>query len=289
MRKSRRSVLAAAGAAALASLARGRTAAPLVVGQVNLSFYAAAGAVVLGVLRRLGHGVTVIEAPHGEIYAKLASAEADVLVAAWLPHAHGPLHAPIADALVEAAVLYDDALLYWAVPAHVPADLVSSIDDLKHPEVLARMDRMIVGVGPGSGLMRGSEEILRRYGLAEHGYAVSVAPPAQWSGRLASASGEGRWMVMPLWRPHHLNVVHPVRPLVEPAGVFGVDRAVLVARRQVWERLPARSRAVLGRVRLDIASVTELDRQIVIEGLSPAAAAEAWLAANPQRVAGWFA
>lgn len=261
----------------------------LVVGQVNLSFYTASAAVVKEVLSRLGHSLKIVEGNHPDIYGRLGRGDVDLLVASWLPHAHGPLQAPLADRLVEAATLYEDARLYWAVPAHVPVEMVRSIDDLKKTAVTSRIDREIVGVGPGSGLMNGSEQIMRRYGLDQADYRLKVAPPEEWARRLAEASASGRWMVMPLWQPQYLNAVYPLRVLEDPQGIFGVDRAVVVVRKEVWQQLPERTRRVLGRVRLGISVATELERQMVVESKPAEQVARSWMAANPAKVDVWFA
>ncbi|WP_271407919.1 glycine betaine ABC transporter substrate-binding protein [Pseudomonas sp. Q1-7] len=261
---------------------------PLVVGQVHLSFYTASAAVVTEVLDRLGHPLQVVEGNHPDIYGRLGRGETDLLIASWLPNAHGHLQAPMADQLVEAATLYDDARLYWAVPSHVPAEAVRSIDDLKKPEVLARMDPLILGVGPGSGLMNGSERIMQRYGLRTAGYELQVAPAAEWSQRLAEASANGRWMVMPLWQPQYLNALYPLRILEDPQGIFGVDRAVVVVRKEVWQQLPERTRVVLGRVRLGVPLATELERRMMVDGQPAEQVARDWMAANPDTVATWF-
>ncbi|WP_445503318.1 glycine betaine ABC transporter substrate-binding protein [Microvirga sp. G4-2] len=261
---------------------------PVVVGQVNLTFYVASAAVVREVLERLGHSLTVVEGNHRDIYAKLGNQEVDMLVASWLPHAHGPLQAPIADQLVEAATLYEDARLYWAVPAHVPVSAVRTIDDLKKADVQARMEKDIVGVGPGSGLMAGSTDIMEEYGLATAGYSLRVAPAPEWAKNLADASASGKWMVMPLWQPQYLNAVYPVRVLEESRGIFGTDRAVVVVRKETWNGWPERTRKVLSRVHLGISVVTELERQIVVDGKEPRQAAREWMEANAQTVSAWF-
>ncbi|WP_439668869.1 ABC-type glycine betaine transport system substrate-binding domain-containing protein [Cupriavidus necator] len=266
-----------------------QSAAPITMGQINLTFYVATGAVIQAVLEDLGHGVKVTEGNHPAIYDRLGKGEVDMLVASWLPHAHGKLQAPLASQLVEAATLYEGARLYWAVPAHVPASVVRSVDDLKKPDVIARMDKEIVGVGPGSGLMVGSAEIMQRYGLESAGYQLKLGKPDEWAKRLANASASGKWMVMPLWQPQYLNALYPVRVLDEPAGIFGTDRAVVVVRKAVWESWPARTRTVVSRIQLGIPVVTDLERQIVVDRKPPAAVARDWMKANPEIVRAWFA
>lgn len=261
---------------------------PLIIGQVSLSFYAASAAVVKAVLLRLGHPLTSIEANHPDIYKRLAKGEVDILVASWLPNAHGKLQEPLADQLVEAATLYEGAKLYWSVPAYVPIEEVRTIDDLKKPEVAARMDKDIVGVGPGSGLMNSSQDVMESYGLKMSGYTLRVAPATEWTAKLADAFTEKKWMVMPLWQPQYLNAVYPLRVLEDPKHIFGVDRAVVVVRKETWEQLPLRTQTVLGRVHLGIPTATELERRMVVDHMSAEKVAQDWMKANPEVIEAWF-
>lgn len=258
------------------------------IGQVNLSFYGAAGGVVAAVLERLGHDFAVSQGTHGEIYDQLGEGSVDLLVASWLPNAHAGLHEPLADSLVEVSTLYEDALLYWAVPDYVPESLVSSVEDLARPEVAQRMDRTIVSVGPGSGLSLGSARILEEYGLENEGYVLEVAGQDRWVANARAIFDAERWAAIPLWRPQWMNSVFGLRVLAEPRGIFAPDRCVLVARKAAWDSWPTRLRTVLGRIELDLDSVSDIDRSIAVDGLTPRAAADRWIAAHEERFDSWF-
>lgn len=261
----------------------------LVVGQVNLSFYAATAAVVMEVFERLGFNARTVEAGHADIYGRLGRGEVDVLIAAWLPRAHGHFHGPIAERLVEAAVLYEDARLFWAVPAHVPANAIRSVDDLKKPDVRARMDREIVGISPGSGLMNGAERIMQQHALTDAGYTLRVGAVEEWSSRLERATRKGRWMVTPLWQPTYLNALYPVRILEEPHDIYGVNRAILVVRKDVWEAIGERDCRVISRIAISIPDIAELDRRMVVDGVPQQQAGRDWMSRNGGLVEGWFA
>ncbi|WP_278650048.1 glycine betaine ABC transporter substrate-binding protein [Burkholderia lata] len=262
---------------------------PLVVGEINLTFYQVAAAVVVEVLERLGHPVTIVDGNHPQIYDALGKSRVDVLVASWLPHAHGPLQQPLADKLVEATTLYTDARLFWAIPSYVPESEVSSIDDLRKPDVASKIDKDIAGVGPGSGLMVGSEKVMSSYRLKDAGYSLRVASANEWAAHLQTAYIEKKWMVMPLWQPQYLNAMYRMRVLNDPKGVFGEDRAVVVVRKKVWESLPEHSRNVLSRVRLSVPVVTELERQLVVEHLPARQIAQDWMRSNRAETDPWFA
>ena len=84
--------------------------------------------------------------------------------------------------------------------------------------------------------------------------------------------------------------MHDLRPLDDPRGVFPPpDRASLVAHRDAFDRLPERTRDVLGRVRFTVADVNAMDRAVNLDGLDPLAAARQWMDRSPDTVRTWLA
>lgn len=261
----------------------------VVLGQINLSFYAVTGAVTQQLLERLGHTVEVRQGAHEEIFPLLGRGEVDLLAAAWLPGAHASYWSRYADQAVELATLYDGARLYWAVPGYVPEEAVKSVADLVKPEVAARMSKTIQGIGAGSGLMMASTKMMAEYGLDKAGYTLRPGKASEWIEAFEKAVAERRWLIMPLWRPHYLNKAHKVRPLAEPKGILGgPDRAVLVGNKSSVARLPAKTVDALRRMRLDVESVTEMDFLVNVGGKSPADAAREWMGKNDSRIRGWL-
>ncbi len=261
----------------------------VVLGQVQLSFYAVVGAVIQEVLETLGHPVEVREGTHEAIFPVLGRGEVDLLVAAWLPGAHATYWAQHKDQAIELATLYDGARLFWAVPDYVPESLVRSVADLVKPDVTSRMTKTIRGIGAGSGLMMGSKKMMTEYGLEQAGYELVPGAPKDWIGNFEKAVVERRWVIMPLWRPQFLNQAYRVRPLEEPKRLLGgTDRAVLVATREFPSKFPARSVETLRRVSLGVDAVTEMDYTVNVEKKSPREAAKAWMAKNADRVQSWM-
>lgn len=149
--------------------------ARLVYGRIDESFHQVAAAVVEEVLVRLGHTVDVVEGPHPEMYPQLAAGEMDLFADAWLPGGHEVYWEQVKDNAVEAAVLYEGCMFYWAVPAYIPEDLVSSLEDLAKPEVAERMTTLTVqGTTPGAGLTMRSEKLIESYGLAALGWHQEI-------------------------------------------------------------------------------------------------------------------
>jgi len=262
-------------------------AEPIKLGQVSLSFYAVTGGIVQHVLEKEGYTVQLVEGSHADIYPKVGSGEVDILAASWLPNAHASLYRNVEEHTFKLTKLYDDARLYWTVPAYVPATLVSSIEDLAKPEVKSRMPANIVSLPESTGLTILGNEVVKRYGLDAVGYQLQAAPPATWVSTFKTAYETQSWVVFPLWQPQWLNAVYDLRVLKDPKDVFGVDSAYLIANRQLKTKLSPRALSHLMNIRLSIEAITEMDRSMNVDKLSAREAAANWIAAHPDQVNRW--
>jgi glycine betaine/proline transport system substrate-binding protein len=254
------------------------------LGQVGLSFYSVVGGIVQEVLEQDGYKVEVSTGSHGDIFPKLGAGEVDILAAAWLPDGHAPLYAKVKDVTFIVGELYGDARLYWAVPDYVPAEMLRSIDDLKKPDVAARMDKRIRGIGATSGLMVGASKIREAYGLNAAGYEVIPGEAKDWIANFKQAVAEQRWLIMPLWQPQWINAAYKVRVLDEPKGIYGKgDTAVLLGHETLKGKLSPETIDRLAGIALSIDAVTQMDLWVNVDGLAPRDAAKRWLAADPVR------
>ena len=93
--------------------------------------------------------------------------------------------------------------------------------------------------------------------------------------------------MFPLWQPQWINAVYDLRILEEPKGIYGKDSAFLIAHQGLKSKLSERALKHLSNIRLSVPAITEMDRLMNIERLSPREAAERWIAANPDIVASW--
>ena len=261
----------------------------VVLGQINISFYAVTGQVVQAVLERLGHKVELETGSHAQIFPQFGQGKVDLLVAAWLPNAHAVYWEQHGKEAVELAVLYRGARLFWAVPNYVPEHEVATVEDLKKPEVAERMVKTIRGTGPDSGLMIGSRKIMQAYGLDASGYELLPGKHEQWHAYFEDNYKARRWFVMPYFRPNYLNRVADLRMLEERFDFLGGENnGMLIAHRNFIDRMPARTVAVLRRISLDLDAVAEMDYAVRIDGKSPRDAALEWMSRNASRVDSWF-
>ena len=282
-------VAGAAGVASRTTIGCTGERPPIILGQVNLSFYAVTGAVVHEVLKRVGHSVEVREGPHEEIFPLLDQDAIDLMAAVWLPEGHAAYWARYGRNAIEVAQLYDGAHFFWAVPNYVPADEVASISDLGKPTVAERMTKLIQGIGSGATISVVSKKALAEYGLEGLGYTFRTGTAAEWIGALSAAMAERRWMIFPTWAPQYLNRENKIRALQDPLGVLGgANHASLVSPRDRFERLPLATRAALSRIKLGIDGVTEMDWLVNVAKQTPSEAARQWMTDNDKRVAEWL-
>ena len=259
------------------------------LGHVDLSFYEVTASLVQQVLERLGHNVAIHKGSHSEIYPMLGSGKIDLFVAAWLPNAHAEYWKEYEDQTEKVTALYEDARLFWSVPDYVPASAVSSVEDLRKPEVAEKMQKIIRGTRADSGLMMGSKKIFDAYALAEAGYALTPGKVADWVANFNDNIAAQRWFVMPLWQPQYLNKVQKMRILAEPKKIFGgADTAWLVARKELRGNLSKHAFGALQRMSLSVKAITELDYLVNVRNVPPREAARNWMAAHADTVSYWL-
>ena len=240
---------------------------------IDLSFHRAASGVVRSILASHGVSVTETFAPHEKAFEQLRNGTADMLCSAWLPDSHGVYFDPMADQFEKVTVLYRP-YAYWGVPVYVPEDVVSTIDDLRKPEVVARMEKRIQGIGPGAGISRFSRTAIAQYRLAESGYHFENGTLDDCVGAYEEAVRLRKWIVVPLWKPQFLHEKHSIRQLKDPHGVMGgADEATLIARHSLMQSLPVGAVFHLRSTYLGNEEVSRLDYLISRDGLDPVDAA----------------
>lgn len=289
MNPSRRHTLHALAATAAVGLGvRPARAEMLTIGHPALSFYEVTAAVIQLLFERQGFNVAVQSGPHAQMFPKVAQGQVDLFVAVWLPDAHRQYWDEYRSELVELTTLYDDARLYWAVPAYVPTD-VRAVADLAKPEIAQRMHRTIRSTLPDSGLSIGGRKIFDHYRLADAGWRFETGSAQDWLAHFEAQIAAKAEFVMPLWTPQWLNRAHKLRVLDEPQGFLGgLNRAVLVANKDWARNVSRKQKAMLKRVSLSLKAVTEMDLWVNVDRMSARDAARKWIANNPNTVNYWI-
>ncbi|ESR25742.1 glycine betaine ABC transporter substrate-binding protein [Lutibaculum baratangense] len=181
----------------------------------------------------LGQEVELVQTDIAPQYQGLAQGDIDLMLMAWLPGTHADYMERVGDDVTTLGVLYTDAKLGWVVPAYVPEDQLSSIEDLKNDEVADRLGNQIQGIDPGAGLMRLSEQALEDYGL--DGYQLVSASGAAMTAALDRAVRNEEWIVVTGWSPHWKFGKYDLRYLDDPEGTLGGTERVYALSRQGFQ------------------------------------------------------
>ena len=262
---------------------------PLVLTRINETFYQATAALVVDVLTGMGHSVKVVDGTHTSAYGAIKDGTADLCVGFWLPTGHERAWSQVKDSAVELSTIYEGARFYWAVPSYIPESEVASIEDLAKPSVSARMIKSIRALSLDATITTESMNAIGVYGLKDAGYHVLPGEFGPWKEALAAAVKNKAWIVEPLWEPYYFNRIYSLRPLKDPKNLFkGRNRVILAAHNGVRERLPKRTIDALGRMRVRLEDITDMDVDINVNSASPEAAAMNWISKHPDQFREWL-
>jgi glycine betaine/proline transport system substrate-binding protein len=260
---------------------------PIRLGRIDETFYQAVGVVVQRLIERSGQRVVVVDGSHTETYRAVAAGEVDLCVAFWLPDGHAGPWKRAAGRVEEVATIFDGAQFFWAVPDYMPQE-VQAIADLARPEIAAKMPKIVRALSLDATITTASQTVVQHYGLATVGYRVSPGTFEDWKKSLDDAESQRSWVALPLWQPYYFNRKYHLRPLADPDGLLGgMNRVVVAANIRSADKLSARARSILRRMRLSIEDVTAMDYAINVEHVSAEVAADRWLADHEALVSTW--
>lgn len=216
-------------------------------------------------------------------YQGVARGDLDMMLMAWLPDTHADYYAKFAANLADLGPIYTGAKLGWVVPAYVPESEVSSIADLAKPGIAERFGREIIGIDPGAGLTRLSEQAIKAYGLDR--YHLIVSSGAAMTAMIGRAEIGKQWIVATAWHPHWMFHKWDLRFLDDPKGALGgLERVDALVRRGLYQEHPDVV-AFLSRFYLEL---DDLEAAMTrAETTSYDAAVDEYIAANPDRVHYW--
>lgn len=183
--------------------------------------------------------VELVEADPGAIYQGVAQGDIDFHTDAWLPETHADYYDEVAQETTNAGAMYTNARLGWVVPDYIPEDELNSMADLQDEEIMERLDGQIVGIDPGAGLTRLSQEAMSVYGLEDMGYELQISSSAGMAAALQRAIEREEWIVVTGWSPHWKFARWDLRYLEDPEGVLaGLERGDILMREGFYNEEP---------------------------------------------------
>lgn len=226
-------------------------------------------------LEKAGYTVemkTLTEA--GPLYAGLAQGDIDIYPSAWPELTHASYMTEYGENIEDLGAYYDNAKLTIAVPEY--SDL-TSIEDLKGQG--ARFDGKIIGIEPGAGLTKQTQEsMIPEYGL-DGEYELVTSSTAAMLTELKNATENEEDIVVTLWRPFWANDAFPVKDLEDPKGAMGKPEALHFLGTKGFSEEYPEAADLIGKIKLDDEQYGGLEDLVVNqygEGEEPEAV-DAWI------------
>jgi glycine betaine/proline transport system substrate-binding protein len=285
--------------ALLPLLASGAGNAPLRLVYAEWSSSVANANLVCALVReRLGRDCRLRAVTAEQMWAQVADGRADAMLSAWLPETHRSYAKRYLQQVDDLGPNFEGTRIGLVVPdvsvgrqtgstgarvrPHIP---VQSIADLQGHR--ADLAGRIVGIEPGTGIMRATRRAIDAYRL--DGFRLVEGTEASMAEALSEAVRRQEWIVVTGWTPHWMFGRWSLRFLDDPKGIYGHGGDIhTLARRGLREDMPKVYR-LLDRFHW---RGDELDQLMVwIRSDSqhdPYAQALRWLRTHPQRANEWL-
>ncbi len=229
-----------------------------------------------------GYRVELFPVSQDVMWARIASGEADAMVAAWLPDTHAEAYAKVKNQVDVLGKLVSGARLGLAVPDYVP---LRSIDELDaHAD---RFNGRIVGIDAGSGLMRLTSKAMTDYGITQ----LQLVPGsgASMAANLTDAIFKQEWVVVTAWSPHWMFSRWPMHYLDDPLNSLGKEESIFKVGRDGLKKDHPEAWAFLSKFRFeDTSQLQRLMDWNQQRGTDPVQNARRFMKENPRLVESWL-
>lgn len=141
----------------------------------------------------------------------------------------------------------------------------------------------VIGIDPGAGMMRISQQIIDAYGLR---YELVEGSEFAMLAAVSDAIRAGEWIVFLAWRPHFMFAQHDLKMLKEEQGFWHRDHVVKVARRGFADDFPQAAR-LIANWEMSLDDIERMINDIEVHNRSPREVAERWVQQNRDAVRRW--
>ncbi|MGG6898475.1 MULTISPECIES: glycine betaine ABC transporter substrate-binding protein [Rhizobium] len=165
-----------------------------------------------------------------------------------------------------------------AVPKYVPID---SMDQLN-----ANADKFggkIVGIEPGSGLMRDTANAVKGYDLK---LQLVEGSTAAMTAALKSAVDRKEWIAVTIWEPSWMMQKYDVKFLKDPKGIFPPPQSYYWVGKKGFSADYPHAREVIASVYVPLADITAIN-SAVNDGKTMDQAVAAWIGSHADLIKRW--
>lgn len=270
----------ATGAALTAGAAQAQDKDTVHLSYVEWSSTVASTNVMRAVLEQAGYEVETSSLSAAAMWQSVASGDTDALLAGWLPTTHEDYYAQLKDQLVDTGVNLDGTKLGLVVPSYVEAESIAELN-----EYADDFDGKIVGIDPGAGIMRLTEDVIDAYELD---LDLQTGSGATMSAALKAAIDNEEAIAVTGWTPHWMFARWDLKYLEDPENVYGGAEQIHTIVRQGLEEDMPEAYAILDAFEWTAEDMGEVMLMNQEEDADPYESAKQWVEENQEQVQEWL-
>ena len=168
---------------------------------------------------RMGYECEIIPVAAAAMWQAVGTGDVDGLATAWLPVTHADYLKRVKKDVVNLGPIVSGAKLGWAVPSYVTVDSIADLN--KYAD---KFNDRIIGIDPGAGLMKLSEDAMKSYNLNK--FELMEGSGATMTAALSDAIKNKKWVVVTAWSPHWMFGRWDLKYLKDPKGILGKEETI---------------------------------------------------------------
>ncbi|MDM5154460.1 glycine betaine ABC transporter substrate-binding protein [Bacillus sp. DX1.1] len=180
-------------------------------------------------LEQKGYKVELMYLEKAAVWTGLARGDVDANLEVWLPVTDKPLYEKYKDDVVIKSKWYEGTGLGLIVPSYMTN--INSIEDLNaHKD---EFNNKIIGIEPGSSLMRLTDKAIKEYGIELN---LIQSSEAAMMSELKRAYSQKKPIAVTLWNPHWAFSEFDLKYLKDPKKVYGEKDDIYYSVRKGFEK-----------------------------------------------------
>lgn len=166
----------------------------------------------------------------------------------------------------------------FAVPKYVPIDTIEELN-----ANAAKFGNRIIGIEPGSGLMRDANAAVKAYGV---NLRLVEGSTAAMSAALKSATDRKEWAVATVWEPSEFMKKYDLKFLKDSKGVFPPPQSYYWIAQKGFAAANPHARELIAGVYLPLADLNDINLALA-DGKKLDDVMKAWYASNADLMKRW--
>lgn len=165
-----------------------------------------------------------------------------------------------------------------AVPNYVTIDSTEQLN-----EAADKFDNKIIGIEPGSGLMREAADVVSKYGLK---LQLVEGSTAGMTAALKSAVDRQEWIAVTLWEPSWMAQKFDIKFLKDPKNVFAPPQTYHWIGQEGFSEEYPHARELIASVYVPLADITAINAEVK-DGKSMDQAVADWIENHADLIERW--